>query len=85
MTGRYTIRLGTQSNVIFWDTPWGVPLNETFLPQRDVFELCEVGHEFDALQMDSVDVDDLLHRPGRDDGRQRPRGTPAPGRGLTGR
>lgn len=23
MTGRYTIRLGTQSNVIFWDTPWG--------------------------------------------------------------
>jgi arylsulfatase A-like enzyme len=34
MTGRYTIRLGTQSNVIYWDTPWGVPANETFLPQN---------------------------------------------------
>eukprot|EP00038_Savillea_parva_P008510 m.177434 g.177434 ORF g.177434 m.177434 type:complete len:563 (+) comp14347_c0_seq1:1-1689(+) len=34
MTGRYTIRLGTQTNVIFWDTPWGVPLNETYLPQN---------------------------------------------------
>ena len=34
MTGRYTVRLGTQSNVIFWDTPWGVPANETFLPQN---------------------------------------------------
>jgi hypothetical protein len=34
MTGRYTIRLGTQTNVIYWDTPWGVPLNETFIPQN---------------------------------------------------
>ena len=34
MTGRYTIRLGTQSNVIWWDSPWGVPLNETFLPEN---------------------------------------------------
>eukprot|EP00658_Telonema_sp_P-2_P006088 TRINITY_DN12316_c0_g1_i2.p1 TRINITY_DN12316_c0_g1~~TRINITY_DN12316_c0_g1_i2.p1 ORF type:complete len:562 (-),score=99.42 TRINITY_DN12316_c0_g1_i2:379-2064(-) len=34
MTGRYTVRLGTQSNVIYWNTPWGVPLNETFLPQN---------------------------------------------------
>eukprot|EP00656_Telonema_subtile_P051077 TRINITY_DN6788_c0_g1_i1.p1 TRINITY_DN6788_c0_g1~~TRINITY_DN6788_c0_g1_i1.p1 ORF type:complete len:540 (+),score=121.10 TRINITY_DN6788_c0_g1_i1:104-1723(+) len=34
MTGRYTVRLGTQSNVIYWDTPWGVPLNETFLPEN---------------------------------------------------
>jgi arylsulfatase A-like enzyme len=34
MTGRYTIRLGTQSNVIWWDSPWGIPLNETFLPQN---------------------------------------------------
>jgi len=34
MTGRYTIRIGTQSNVIYWDTPWGVPINETFLPQN---------------------------------------------------
>jgi len=34
MTGRYTIRLGTQANVIFWDTPWGVPVNETFVPQN---------------------------------------------------
>eukprot|EP01062_Namystynia_karyoxenos_P009373 TRINITY_DN13324_c0_g2_i1.p2 TRINITY_DN13324_c0_g2~~TRINITY_DN13324_c0_g2_i1.p2 ORF type:complete len:559 (+),score=164.65 TRINITY_DN13324_c0_g2_i1:78-1754(+) len=33
MTGRYTVRLGTQSNVIYWDTPWGIALNETFLPQ----------------------------------------------------
>ena len=36
--------------------------HETFLPQRDGFELSEVGRELDALQMDSVDVDDLLHR-----------------------
>ena len=34
MTGRYTIRLGTQSNVIYWDTPWGVPLNETMFPEH---------------------------------------------------
>ena len=34
MTGRYTIRLGTHANVIYWDTPWGVPINETFLPQN---------------------------------------------------
>eukprot|EP01048_Picozoa_sp_COSAG05_P018952 COSAG05_NODE_2869_length_2555_cov_1.455212_1_plen_123_part_00 len=34
MTGRYTIRLGTQSSVIYWDTPWGVPINETFLAQN---------------------------------------------------
>ena len=34
LTGRYTIRLGTQSNVIWWDSPWGIPLNETFLPQN---------------------------------------------------
>eukprot|EP00936_MAST-01D_sp_MAST-1D-sp1_P001908 g1908.t1 len=34
MTGRYTVRLGTQSNVVYWDTPWGVSLNETFLPQN---------------------------------------------------
>ena len=34
MTGRYTVRLGTQGSVIFWDTPWAVALNETFLPQN---------------------------------------------------
>lgn len=34
MTGRYTIRLGTQSSVIYWDNPWGVPINETFLAQN---------------------------------------------------
>ena len=33
MTGRYPALLGTQANVIFWDTPWAVPLNHTFLPQ----------------------------------------------------
>ena len=36
--------------------------HETFLPQRDGFELSEVGRELDALQMDSIDIDDLLHR-----------------------
>lgn len=41
MTGRYTIRLGTQSNVIYWDTPWGVPLNETYIPQN----LKDVGYK----------------------------------------
>jgi len=34
MTGRYTTRLGTQGNVIYWDTPWGVPVNETFMGQN---------------------------------------------------
>ena len=24
MTGRYPIRLGTQANVIYWDTPWAI-------------------------------------------------------------
>jgi arylsulfatase I/J len=33
MTGRYDHRFGLQSNVVYWDTPWGVPLTETFLPQ----------------------------------------------------
>eukprot|EP01060_Flectonema_neradi_P003334 TRINITY_DN1213_c1_g1_i2.p1 TRINITY_DN1213_c1_g1~~TRINITY_DN1213_c1_g1_i2.p1 ORF type:complete len:531 (+),score=87.69 TRINITY_DN1213_c1_g1_i2:74-1666(+) len=33
MTGRYTVRLGTQSNVIYWDTPWGISLDEKFIPQ----------------------------------------------------
>ena len=36
--------------------------HETFLPQRDGIELSEVGRELDALQMDSTDVTDLLHR-----------------------
>lgn len=31
MTGRYTVQLGTQSSVIFWDTPWGIDVNETFI------------------------------------------------------
>ena len=34
MTGRYTTRLGTQSSVIYWDIPWGIDVNETFLPQN---------------------------------------------------
>ena len=34
MTGKYNHRLGTQSNVIYWDTPWSVPLQHPFLPQR---------------------------------------------------
>jgi hypothetical protein len=34
LTGRYTIRLGTQSNVVWWDSPWGLPLNETLLSQN---------------------------------------------------
>lgn len=34
MTGKYNHRLGTQANVIFWDTPWSVPLEHTFLPAR---------------------------------------------------
>ena len=34
MTGRYTTRLGTQSRVIYWDIPWGIDVNETFLPQN---------------------------------------------------
>jgi len=34
MTGRYTTRLGTQSSVIYWDTPWGVPINETFMGEN---------------------------------------------------
>lgn len=34
LTGRYTIRLGTQSNVVWYDSPWGLPLNETLLSQN---------------------------------------------------
>lgn len=33
MTGLYTHRLGTQSNVIYWDTPWAVPEHHRFLPE----------------------------------------------------
>ena len=34
MTGRYPLRLGTQANVIYWDTPWGVPLENKFLGEH---------------------------------------------------
>ena len=34
MTGKYTARLGTQSNVIYWDTPWSVPLEHAFVSER---------------------------------------------------
>ena len=34
MTGKYNHRLGTQANVVYWDTPWAVPLEHAFLPQR---------------------------------------------------
>ena len=34
MTGRYTNRLGTQATVIRADVPFGVPLDNTFLPQN---------------------------------------------------
>jgi arylsulfatase A-like enzyme len=34
MSGRYTIRLGTQSNTLAVNAPWGINLNETFLPQN---------------------------------------------------
>jgi arylsulfatase A-like enzyme len=34
MTGYYNHRIGTQANVIYWDTPWAPSLNFTFLPQR---------------------------------------------------
>ena len=33
MTGRYPIALGTQANVIYWDTPWAPSLSNQFLPQ----------------------------------------------------
>jgi arylsulfatase A-like enzyme len=33
MTGRYPLALGTQSNVIYWDTPWSPSLDNKFLPQ----------------------------------------------------
>ena len=32
MTGRYNHRLGLQSNVIYWDTPWSVDRSLQFLP-----------------------------------------------------
>lgn len=34
MTGRVPLQLGTQSNVIFHDTPWAIDVSETFLPQN---------------------------------------------------
>jgi len=33
MTGRYPLALGTQANVIYWDTPWAISLDNKFLPQ----------------------------------------------------
>ena len=43
MTGRYTIRLGTQSNVVWWDTPWGVSLKEKFLRECSGLSLSLLG------------------------------------------
>ena len=40
MTGRYTYRLGTQATVIRADVPFGVPLDNTFIPQN----LKDVGY-----------------------------------------
>ena len=34
MTGRYPIRLGTQANVIYWDTPWAISDQETFISEN---------------------------------------------------
>jgi len=34
LTGRYPNRLATQANVLFWDTPWGIDLNETFISEE---------------------------------------------------
>ena len=34
MSGRYTYRVGTQATVIRADVPFGVPLDNTFLPQN---------------------------------------------------
>ena len=33
MTGVYNHKIGTQASVIYWDTPWSVPLSFPFLPQ----------------------------------------------------
>ena len=33
LTGRYSHKIGLQSNVIYWDTPWGLPLEEQLMPQ----------------------------------------------------
>lgn len=33
MTGRYPIHIGTHANVIYWNTPWGVPLEFDMIPQ----------------------------------------------------
>ena len=32
MTGRYNHRIGTQANVIYWDTPWAPPLSLPWAP-----------------------------------------------------
>lgn len=34
MTGYYNHRIGTQANVIYWDTPWAPSPHYTFLPTR---------------------------------------------------
>ena len=34
MTGRYPIRLGTQANVIYWDTPWAISKQELFISEH---------------------------------------------------
>lgn len=34
MTGRVPTHLGTQANVIYWDTPWAIDAGETFLAQN---------------------------------------------------
>ena len=34
MTGIYNHRIGTQANVIYWDTPWAPSPTLKFLPQR---------------------------------------------------
>ena len=33
MTSLYPYQLGLAANVIYWDTPWAVPKNHTFLPE----------------------------------------------------
>ena len=34
MTGKYPLRLGTQANVIYWDTPWSIGLEHAFIPEH---------------------------------------------------
>ena len=50
-TGRYPIRIATQSNVIFWDTPWGVRSQRDLLVREPERSWLQIGSFWQMVRL----------------------------------